>query len=139
MAALTLDTLVPAAEAPAPPTPYAEAPAPAPGPAPAPAPSPSLEGIDEPAPWSDAPTSPIEAPPPPPPAASPTSSYYSAASPTRSVFSSQTRELFDDEDQFDALHQYFWDFRNESAVDAFLADAVGPDAVGNDAVDGIFT
>jgi hypothetical protein len=100
MAALTLDTLVPAAEAPAPPTPYAEAPAPAPGPAPAPAPSsPSL--MDEPAPWSDAPTSPIEAPPPPPPAASPTSSYYSAASPTRSVFSSQTRELFDDEDQFD--------------------------------------
>ena len=53
MAALTLDTLVPEAEAPAPArtpprvpplTPYAEAPAPAP----APAPSPALEGIDEP-------------------------------------------------------------------------------------------
>jgi hypothetical protein len=44
-----------------------------------------------------------------------------------------------DEDQFNGLHQFFWDFRNESAVDAFVADAVGPDAVGNAAVDGIFT
>jgi hypothetical protein len=40
-----------------------------------------------------------------------------------------------DEDQFNGLHQYFWDFRNESAVDAFLADAVGEDAVGENMPD----
>jgi len=44
-----------------------------------------------------------------------------------------------DENQFNGLKQYFWDFRNTSAVDAFIADAIGPDAVGNEAVDGIFT
>jgi hypothetical protein len=44
-----------------------------------------------------------------------------------------------DEDQLHGLRQYFWDFRNEDAVNWFVNEATGPDAVGHAMVDGIFT
>lgn len=44
-----------------------------------------------------------------------------------------------DENQFNGLKQYFWNFSNPDAVEFFISEATGMDAIGNPWVDGIFT